>query len=77
MKGCPHGNIETNKESDENNKVQIQIWAQDIKGIIYYIDENNNVYEPNDIMKAIENPRRIAHWAINEEGDYIIPEFNI
>ena len=42
-----------------------------------YIDENNNVYEPNDIMKAIENPRRIAHWAINEEGDYIIPEFNI
>lgn len=77
MKGCPHGNIKTNKESDENNKVQIQIWAQDIRGIIYYIDENNNVYEPNDIMKALENPRRIAHWIINEEGNYSIPEFNI
>ncbi len=77
MKGCPHGTIQTNKESEENNKVQIQIWAQDIKGIIYYIDENNNVYEPNDIMKAMENPRRIAHWKLDDDGTYHIPEYNI
>tara|TARA_X000000950_G_scaffold159369_2_gene195232 strand:+ start:29612 stop:30160 length:549 start_codon:yes stop_codon:yes gene_type:complete len=77
MKGCPHGTIENSKEIDENEKIQVSIWAQDIKGIIYYIDENNNVYEPNDIMKAIDNPRRIAHWKLNDNGNYTIPEFNI
>lgn len=77
MKGCPHGTIENSKQVDENAKVQVSIWAQDIKGIIYYIDENNNVYEPNDIMKAIDNPRRIAHWKLDSQGNYTIPEFNI
>ena len=78
MKGCPHGNIINNKQQDENaNKAQISIWAQDIQGIIYWIDETNNVYEPNDIMKAIENPRRIAHWEIDDKGIYSIPEYHI
>ena len=43
---------------------------------------NNSMYslepsEPYDVMKSIENPRRIAHWCIDAEGVYSIPEFNI
>lgn len=73
-KGQPHGIIE---QQDEKKTFKvISVHAQDIKGIIYYIDDNNNVYEPNDIMKGIKNPKVIAKYELND-GVYSIPEFNI
>ncbi len=45
-----------NKEK-RNSKVKHQVWAQDIKGIIYYIDKNTNVYDPEDILKSKVNTK--------------------
>ena len=67
IKGTPHGMIQLSEKVDEMKK--ISIWAQDIKGIIYYIDENHHVYDPKDIYENKNNPRIIAKWEKNEEGE--------
>jgi len=53
----------------------MKIWVEDIKGIVYYIDVDKNVYNTEDIVGNRENPRIIARWSKNESGVYSIPEF--
>ena len=73
-KGQPHGIMPEEHNDVTFKKVTVQ--AQDIKGIIYYIDSTGNVYDPNDIMNGIKNPKIIAKYEYND-GVYTIPEFNI
>jgi len=75
MKGTPHGIIDIQGEP-KNNLQKVEVWAQDIKGIIYYIDKNNNVYQAEDIISNKTNPKVIAKY-LKVEEDYSIPEFNI
>ena len=75
MKGTPHGVIDNQSESKPNTQ-KIEVWAQDIQGIIYYIDKSFNVYQAEDIIVNKLNPKIIAKYIKN--GDiYSIPEFNI
>jgi hypothetical protein len=75
MKGTPHGIID-NQEDAKVTTQKVEVWAQDIQGIIYYIDKNNNVYKAEDIIVNKINPKIIAKYVKN--GDlYSIPEFNI
>ena len=75
MKGTPHGIID-NQEDAKVTTQKMEVWAQDIQGIIYYIDKNNNVYKAEDIIANKINPKIIAKYIKN--GDlYSIPEFNI
>lgn len=77
VKGSPHGIME--QPSDNNIKVNIQkveVWAQDIQGIIYYIDNMDNVYQAEDIVGNKMNPKIIAKYVKNGEI-YTIPEFNL
>jgi hypothetical protein len=77
MKGTPHGII--HMDDDDNSKVttqKVEVWAQDIKGIIYYIDKQNNVYQAEDVVVNKVNPKVIAKYLkIGEQ--YSIPAFNI
>jgi len=63
-KGVPHGFITTT----EVKPFQKEVWAEDINGIIFYIDVNNNVYKTEDIMKNLVNPSIIAKWSKTELG---------
>jgi hypothetical protein len=75
MKGTPHGIIDNQNESKPNTQ-KIEVWAQDIQGIVYYIDNSYNVYQAEDIIINKLNPKIIAKYIKN--GDvYSIPEFNI
>jgi hypothetical protein len=75
MKGTPHGIIDNQNESKPNTQ-KIEVWAQDIQGIVYYIDKTFNVYQAEDIIINKLNPKIIAKYVKN--GDvYSIPEFNI
>ena len=75
QKGTPHGIIDSQNEP-KNTTQKIEVFAQDIQGIIYYIDKNNNVYQAEDIISNRINPKIIAKYM--KEGDnYSIPEFNI
>lgn len=75
IKGTPHGKCDLD-EDDKPQGQKIEVWAQDIHGIIYYIDKTNNVYQAEDIMYGIVNPKVIAKY-IKDGEVYSIPEFNI
>ena len=66
FKGTPHGLI-NEEDSIESNKKTIETFAEDINGIIYYIDKFNNVYNIEDVLNEVENPRIIAKYTKNLE----------
>jgi hypothetical protein len=74
-KGTPHGIMDTSDEPKMNTH-KVEVWAQDIQGIVYYIDKFNNVYDTADIIKNQVNPKIIAKY-VNIDETYSIPEFNI
>jgi hypothetical protein len=75
MKGTPHGIID-NQDEVKVNTQKIEVWVQDIQGIVYYIDKFNNVYQAEDIVSNKINPKIIAKYLKNGEH-FSIPEFNI
>jgi hypothetical protein len=75
MKGTPHGIVDIQNEN-KNTTQKIEVCAQDIQGIIYYIDKTGNVYQAEDIINNKINPKIIAKYVKNGEI-YSIPEFNI
>lgn len=78
-KGLPHGIINFNDEETEQKSKshkKIEVFTVDIKGIIYYIDENNNVYDTEDIVENIINPRIIAKCELSDIAkEYSITNF--
>ena len=80
IKGIPHGKMGDEKITPIEKKVVV--WAQDINGIIYYIDSSNNVYDPQDILDNKINPTVIAKWKKKEDAEgniterYYIPAYS-
>ena len=75
LKGTPHGKCELDSDVKPQGQ-KIEVWAQDIQGIVYYIDKSYNVYQAEDIMQGKTNPKIIAKYI--KSGDiFSIPEFNI
>lgn len=69
IKGRPHG--EVNGDTDYKGVQKKEVWAEDIHGIIYYIDSENNVYDHSDIMNGTTDPKIIAKYVKNAEGYHI------
>jgi len=61
LKGIPHGIIDTQEET-KNTTQKIEVQAQEIQGIVYYIDKNNNVYQTEDVISNKLNPKIIAKY---------------
>ena len=75
LKGTPHG-IVSQFEENKTNMQKIEVWAQDIQGIIYYIDNKFNVYQTEDILVNKLNPKIIAKYVKNGES-FSIPAFGL
>lgn len=71
IKGIPHGEIIAGDQVQETTK-KVEVWAQDIKGIIYFIDKEGNVYDPQHVHQNLKNPSIIAKY-IKKDGEYKIP----
>ena len=72
IKGTPHGTVSEN-ENNNNTTKKVEVSAIDIKGIVYYLDNVENVYDTEDILANKTNPRIIAKYV--KKGDiYNIPE---
>jgi hypothetical protein len=71
IKGTPHGEI-TEEKNDIVEKIKVQVFAQEISGIINYLDKKGNIYDPRDIFQNNNNPKIIAKYDINEKGEYNI-----
>jgi hypothetical protein len=72
-KGRPHGVI--SEDSNRVNFQKVELWAEDIQGIVYYIDKTGNVYQTEDIVNNLSNPKVIAQYVKTGQG-YSIPSFN-
>lgn len=77
-KGTPHGIVDSNQSQPSSTNMQkIEVWCVDIKGILYYIDNYNNVYQTEDIVENKINPCIIAKYVKDTNNVYSIPEFGI
>ena len=75
IKGTPHGLISELLHSSEMTH-KVEIIAQEIGGIVYYIDDRENVYNTEDVMNSKENPGIIAKYTCRN-GIYSIPKFGL
>lgn len=74
-KGRPHGEIEAININTKKEQIK-QVFAQDFKGILYYLDNEGHVYNTEDIVSNKQNPRIIATYE-KKNDTYTIPEFNL
>ena len=77
-KGTPHGVSTPNDQSSSssNEEVSLEVFAEDIGGIVYYIDKFKNVYNTSDVLQGKLNPAIVAKW--EKQGErYTIPEFGL
>ena len=79
-KSQPYGVIDENAVEKSGVK-KVSVWAQDIKGIIYYLDNEGNVYDPSDVINNRKNPKIIAKYTKEDGSDgnaeYHIPSYGI
>ena len=73
IKGIPHGEIAAGDQVKDTTK-KIEVWAQDIQGIIYFIDSVGNIYDPQHVHQNLKNPTIIAKYVKTEDGKYKIPD---
>jgi len=76
IKGTPYGKIESNGVKMILAKKK-DIWVQDIKGINYFIDSDNNIYDHEDVLANKHNPKILTTYVKNNENEYHIPEYGI
>ena len=75
IKGIPHGELNEVQQKKTHNLMSV--FAQEIKGIVYWIDDKNNVYDNQDIYQNKDNPKVIAKYIKSKDGNgnttYSIP----
>jgi hypothetical protein len=74
-KGTPNGFLQLGACGDCNTQ-KLEVVAQEIDGIVYYIDKYTNVYRTEDILNEKENPEIIAKYE-EKHGKIIIKGFII
>lgn len=75
VKGTPHGLINST-ECSETISQKVEVFAEEIFGIVYYIDKFNNVYKTEDIVEGKQNPQIIAKYVKNNNR-YTIPSLGL
>ena len=51
---------------------KIEVIAKEMEGIVYYVDEFQNIYRTEDILNEIENPKIVAKYEILAGGKCVI-----
>ena len=61
-KGVPNGSVTKSDTGATNSSHKVEVWSEEIVGIIYYVDKNENVYEAEDILRKVSNPKVIGSF---------------
>ena len=72
-KGIPNGSIQIDTNIQTTYKIEVIV--QNINGIVYYLDQENNIYRTEDILSNKENPQVVAKYIKNEDGSFHIERF--
>jgi len=76
VKGTPHGYVNLNSDGVEFSDKKIEVVAEEIFGIVYYIDNEDNVYNTEDILEGKKNPEVIAK-CLRNNGSVTIPDLGL
>ena len=68
-KGIPHGVCEVINIPQVPTINKIEVRVQDINGIMYFIDTNDNVYQTEDVLMEKKNPKIIGRCMTNNDGE--------
>lgn len=72
VKGTPHGVINMNNNDESLTTYVIgEVVAEDINGIVYYLDKNGNIFSTEDVLKGTPNPKVVARYTLSN-GAYTI-----
>ena len=74
FKGIPHGDYTNQEQSANTNKV-VELTVRDIGGIMYYIDNDNKVYNQAHVLHNKTNPDCIGKLQEREDGSVFV-KFN-
>jgi hypothetical protein len=55
---------------------QVEVVAEEIQGIVYYIDAYENVYKPEDILRGVPNPTVLGKY-VKVGNTYIVPDLGL
>jgi hypothetical protein len=69
-----NGISEDGTDTTQSTK-KLEVSAREMDGIVYYVDEYNNVYRTEDVLNEVENPKIIAHYQLMNGTRYMIREF--
>ena len=72
-KGQPYGMVD-GEQANISTVKKCEVWVQEIKGIQYFIDANNNVYNHEDILQNKTTPEVIGKYVKNGD-EYSVPQF--
>ena len=59
LKGTPNGTIQKTTKSSIKTK---EVFTKDINGIVYYMDNDSNIYHMQDILENRVNPRIVLKY---------------
>lgn len=71
------GHEEQEEEEIEKEDVVMELIAQDIAGITFFIDSFGNVYNTEQVLNKLSDPQIVARYHVDAEGKYHIQEFKI
>lgn len=74
VKGTPHGFCTAEEGELTSTEHKVEVWPEEIQGIMYYIDKDMNVYQAEDIISNKTNPKVIAKCTKNG-NNYNMPTF--
>jgi len=75
-KGIPHGLITNQPDAKDQNQT-IDVFAKEIRGIVYYIDNFKNVYNTEDVLMNKINPAIVAQYIITDRDTVTIPSLGL
>lgn len=69
-KNRPHGEVDKHDNTQDVKLKKMEVWLQEINGILYYIDKFSNVYKTDDIVNNKIHPDIYAKYNIDTNNNY-------
>lgn len=75
VKGTPHGIMNSENEQEQIYVIG-EVIAQDINGIVYYLDKYGNIFSTEDVLNGTPNPKVVGKYK-KENNNYILDDLCI
>lgn len=75
VKGTPHGIMNSDSEQEQTYVIG-EVTAEDINGIVYYLDKHGNIFSTEDVLNGTPNPKVVGKYK-KQNNTYILDDLSI